>query len=460
MEHLERLAGRRPLRLVAMPVEYQTVVTPLEWWTWDGRLQYHPDQNFRRYIVMGLKEGFRVGFQYGVVAIGSAQTNILSATRNKQVVDEYLDKEVRLGRVAGPVDPTAQPGIHINRFGVIEKPHQPGKYRLIVDLSYPEGRSVNDGLEPELCTMKYTSVDVAVARVLTHGAGTSLAKFDIESAYRIVPVHPDDRPLLGMSWRGRVYIDKVLPFGLRSAPKIFSAVADAMQGIIEQQGVEILHYLDDFLVISPSEGGCEEALAKALQGCQELGVPIATHKTEGPSTTMTFLGIELDTVAMTLRLPREKVCRLQREINRWLRRRCCTKRELQSLIGMLQHASCVVRPGRTFLRRLIALLSVAKKPHHRIRLNMGFRSDVAWWATFLPAWNGTGMMRRVCKGGYVATVTSDASGNWGCGAFTSRGEWFQLQWPESWMEVHTTASGHGLGSLGIPVEWKVCEVSV
>ncbi len=69
---------------------------------------------------------------------------------------------------------------------------------------------------------------------------------------------------------------------------------------------------------------------------------------------------------------------------------------------------------------------------------MGFRSDVAWWATFLPAWNGTSMMRRVCKGGYVATVTSDASGNWGCGAFTSRGEWFQLQWPESWREVHIT----------------------
>ncbi len=64
------------------------------------------------------------------------QTNMLSATRNKQAVDEYLDKEVSLGRVAGPIDPTAQPEIHINRFGVIEKPNHPGKYRLIVDLSY------------------------------------------------------------------------------------------------------------------------------------------------------------------------------------------------------------------------------------------------------------------------------------------------------------------------------------
>ncbi len=153
---------------------------------------------------------------------------------------------------------------------------------------------------------------------------------------------------------------------------------------------------------------------------------------------MTFLGIELDTVAMTLRLPRDKVCRLRREIDCWSKRRCCTKRELQSLIGMLQHASCVVRPGRTFLRRLIALLSVAKKPHHRIRLNRGFRSDLAWWATFLPAWNGTSMMRHVLVGRCWATVTSDASGNWGCGAFTSMGEWFQLEWPVVWREVHIT----------------------
>ena len=65
----------------------------------------------------------------------SAQTNMLSSTRNKQVVDEYLDREVSLGRVAGPIDPTVQPGIHINRFGVI----QPGKYRLIVDLIIPRG---------------------------------------------------------------------------------------------------------------------------------------------------------------------------------------------------------------------------------------------------------------------------------------------------------------------------------
>jgi len=80
------------------------------------------------------------------------------------------------------------------------------------------------GIERELCTLSYTSVDEAVAKVCERGRGTMLAKFDMESAYRIIPVHPEDRPLLGMEWKGKLFVDTALPFGLRSAPKIFLAV--------------------------------------------------------------------------------------------------------------------------------------------------------------------------------------------------------------------------------------------
>ena len=153
---------------------------------------------------------------------------------------------------------------------------------------------------------------------------------------------------------------------------------------------------------------------------------------------LTFLGIELDTRSMILRLPEEKLRRLQDEIRRWTGRSSCTKRDLLSLIGLLQHACCVVRPGRTFLGRMIALAKVAKELHHHIRLSKGFRSDLRWWACFLPTWNGTGMMAGVNRFRYSATVTADASGHCGCGAFSSTGEWFQPQWPESWRMVHIT----------------------
>ncbi len=68
---------------------------------------------------------------------------------------------------------------------------------------------------------------------------------------------------------------------------------------------------------------------------QEAGCAIAAHKTEGPTKVVVFLGIELDTEAVTLRLPDEKLQRLQREIRRWSGRKTCAKRELLSLIGQL-----------------------------------------------------------------------------------------------------------------------------
>ena len=71
------------------------------------------------------------------------------------------------------------------------------------------------------------------------GKGAQLTKMDVESAFRIIPVHPEDRPLLGMKWKGLLYIDQTLSFGLRSAPKIFNSVADALEGIVRARGAKL-----------------------------------------------------------------------------------------------------------------------------------------------------------------------------------------------------------------------------
>ena len=149
-----------------------------------------------------------------------------SAEENQEVVEKHLQKECQLARVAGPLTAGSIP-VHINKFGAIPKSHQPGKWRLIVDLSYQQDGSVNDGIESELCSLSYASVDDAAA-IITHlGRGTNMAKLDLESAYRIILMHPDDDHLLGMEWKGA---DTALLFGLRSAPKIFMALVDAFCG--------------------------------------------------------------------------------------------------------------------------------------------------------------------------------------------------------------------------------------
>ena len=144
-----------------------------------------------------------------------------SASENSQVIEEYLRKQIEQGNIIGPFSPHLTPAIHINRFGVIPKKHQPGKWRLITDLSFPEGKSVNDAIDPKLCSLKYITVDQVAKHAIALGEGSLIAKIDIKSAYRLIPVAPKDRLYLGMKWEGKVYIDGMLPFGLRSAPKNF-----------------------------------------------------------------------------------------------------------------------------------------------------------------------------------------------------------------------------------------------
>lgn len=354
-----------------------------------------------------------------------------SAALHPEVVSDYLDKELALGRMLGPFPLSHAPSCHISRFGVIPKGHNTGKWRLITDLSFPHGRSVNDGIDPDLCSLSYITVDAVADRIRQLGVGTMMAKVDIESAYRLIPVHPDDRPLQAVQWEGKLFVDSRLPFGLRSAPKIFNAVADALCWHLVMCGVEwVLHYLDDYIVLgAPDSPECQEALATLIRVCGILGVPLATHKTEGPTTCLTYLGIEVDSVAGELRLPVEKLLRLRQLLQAWGDRKSCSRKDLESLVGHLNHACKVVRPGRSFLRRILDLLHGTQRHPSRsdaIRLNTEFRADLAWWQEFVVTWNGTSFLTGPA---HLPTVemASDASGSWGCGAWCGN-MWFQVQW--------------------------------
>ena len=258
-----------------------------------------------------------------------------------------------------------------------------------------------------------------------------MAKIDIESAYRLIPVHPMDRNLQAVEWEGKVYVDPMLPFGLHSAPKLFNAVADGLEWYLRRRGIQhVFHYLDDFIIVAPpASPDCAIALDILNESCAYLGLPIAEHKRDGPTTCLTFLGIEVDTMASQLRLPTDKLQRLKTLLADWGDRKACARKELESLIGLLNHACKVVRAGRSFLRRMIDLLhSVPGCPFkpHPIHLNRGFRSDLAWWCLFVEKWNGISFLPLPAHLP-VLHFASDASGSWGCGAWFVN-EWFQVEW--------------------------------
>ena len=170
-----------------------------------------------------------------------------------KVVDKYIQDELALNRVYGPYPKSICSTEHISRFGIIPKNDQPNKWCLIVDMSHVQGLSVNDNIIPKtLCSLSYITVDDAIERILELGPNTLPTKVNIKSAFRLLPVHPEDRNLLGMQWGNSIYIDGCLPFGLHSAPKLFNIMADLPSWIALQKGIsQILYYLDDFLLIGP-----------------------------------------------------------------------------------------------------------------------------------------------------------------------------------------------------------------
>ena len=200
MEDLLQLDAGRSSMPMRLPPGMEEVDSPLHWQEWDRCLAEHPDQRFRAYIVNGIRFGFRVGYAYHHSPRKSRQ-NMPSALEKPEVIRDYLAKECSEGRVLGPLDPSEFPYVHTSRFGVIPKGSS-GKWRLIVDMSSPEGASINDGIPRELYSLSYVSVTDAAQGVLEQGRGALMVKVDVRSAYRNIPIHPEDRWMMGMLWDG------------------------------------------------------------------------------------------------------------------------------------------------------------------------------------------------------------------------------------------------------------------
>ena len=170
MEHLAVLDSMQaPLRV--LPPSLCAIVTPLKWAAWDSQLSTHPDQRFRSYIVNGIRFGFKVGFDYSR-QLRSASANMASSRLVPQLITDYLAEECAEGRIISSVPSAILPAVHISRFGLIPK-KAPGEWRLIVDLSSPEGMSVNDGI----CSLRYILVEDALSLIRELGRGALLARW-------------------------------------------------------------------------------------------------------------------------------------------------------------------------------------------------------------------------------------------------------------------------------------------
>ena len=164
----------------------------------------------------------------------------------------------------------------------------------------------------------------------------------------------------------------------------------------------------------------------------------STMECHGVYITLT-LGIEIDSITLQLCLPHDKLMDLKGSLTLWRERTSAVKRDLLSLIGSLSHASKVIHASRVFLRRLIDLSTTVRKPEYFIRLNVEARSDIEWWYQFVEDWNGVSILGAIVQAPAYATLTTDASGNWGCGGYVHTkfdAVWFQLPWSGRLPKAH------------------------
>ncbi len=224
-------------------------------------------------------------------------------------------------------------------------------------MSYPyDQRSVNKNISKESKTVHYSTVAEVIDLIRGKGRGCYLAKSDISEAFRLLPLHRDVYHLMGFTWKGANYYDLCLLMGCAISCKLFSIFSDAIMFAVKKLGAKnTVKILDDFLFVELFKDQCSLSLDIFLKLCVEAQIPTAQLKTVGRQTSLVFLGVLLVAMCMMASLPKEKLITYRDHIEVVMKQKKIRLKELQSIIGQLQFATCVVTPGKAFLRRLINL---------------------------------------------------------------------------------------------------------
>ena len=169
---------------------------------------------------------------------------------NSKLVSDKIASEIKAGRISGPF--TYPPFKNFHASPLFTVPKSDGGQRFIHNLSKPTGQSVNDFIPDHLSSVTYKTLDDAFKIIRKIGHGALMARTDIQNAFRLLPVHPEDYNLLGFEWQGLSYYDKSLPMGARCSCQLFKSFSDALQWIVNTNCIaQTVKVSDDFLFLGP-----------------------------------------------------------------------------------------------------------------------------------------------------------------------------------------------------------------
>jgi len=343
-------------------------------------------------VVDHLKYGFPANYQ-GIIP-DPTYKNHSSALLHNQHVNNYINKEVKEGAMLGPFPvPPFAPWCQVN--ALLTRPKKDSNQRrVIMDLSFPHPpkQSVNAGTPSDIymgepMKMRLPSVHDLCRNIKAAGKGSYLFSADVARAFRQLPLDPADWPLTCLKADTGYYVDISLPFGLRWACCCCDRVTRLIVNELTKQGVNVLCYVDDFAGVAPCKKSATTAFSKLQALLDTAGLQEAKHKASPPTQVLVWLGIEFDTVEMTISIPHDKLTAIRDLVEDWKCRSHAHITQLRSLMGKLLHIAQCSAPARLFLNRMLNTLRQCP-PHGNIQLSTEFRKDLAWFEAFLPTTNG------------------------------------------------------------------------
>ncbi|KAM9945017.1 hypothetical protein ACTFIT_003267 [Dictyostelium discoideum] len=286
--------------------------------------------------------------------------------------------------------------------------------------------------------------------------GYYMVKLDIKKAYLHVLVDPQYRDLFRFVWKGSHYRWKTMPFGLSTAPRIFTMLLRPVLRMLRDINVSVIAYLDDLLIVGSTKEECLSNLKKTMDLLVKLGFKLNLEKSVlEPTQSITFLGLQIDSVSMKLLVPKEKKKSVIKEIRNFLKLDCCSPRKLAGLKGKLIALKDAVIPFRLYTRR-------TKKFHSQcLTLANGdwdqsfpipqeVKSEISHWLTVLNQWNGKEIS---LFPSYDYVLTTDASES-GAGATLKKGNKVIKTWSFQWSTTQSNMSSNRREMLALLMAYQ------
>lgn len=358
---------------------------------WDAMLgensKYDELRSFLRY-------GFPMGYM-GPISNYDEKYNHSSATNFSEHVDGFIEKELSLGGILGPMSKKPfEPWLHSAPLMTRPKRDSDAR-RIIADLTFPEEVSVNSyilknavwGQTRQHCL---PTVHEFIDRLRETGRNAYMSTVDISRAYKNLHSDPLDWPLLCASWQDQYYCDITVLFGARASSMHMQSVANAIVDILSRNGIEARMYLDDLITLAPTKEKAERDHRFVRELLKKLGLPEACEKAQTPSRAVEWLGILINSADMSLSIPQKKVKETLVIVRKYSKKQNISKKDLQSVIGRLIHVAKCVGPARLFVSRLLDALREMHGTHTEVTNDM--RCDFEWFSEFCNDWNGVSII--------------------------------------------------------------------